>query len=294
MDSLTDDRTLTDEAALTDDQLGQFFQHTACITAGLDLIYALRDPIVKDDPMFQMAKRLGWVKSWTFTPAGLAGVKRAEATFVPLVQAYLQRQRDLAPGTFSGVIGESHGIPEHDVDGLLPPGFHHAAWSEFVQRFAHTERRYMQTQGLLAALHLLKQAGCSKAHIGGSFITAKLNPGDIDYVYMAEGMDLSTLDPMLHPVYSSQANNQRATFGLDGGCYDLDYVRQHLQTRSVIDRSELCTISEAMKAFLPLPTGRLVGSIVLDLSQELPPATDFHPSCMWDSFADRFTFLTRH
>lgn len=81
------------------------------------------------------------------------------------------------------------GIPSHDEDGLLPPGIYTTNWAEFSTRFGYTERRQRQMYGLLAAMHLVKKAGGLAAIVGGSFITAKQDPGDIDCCWEPQGLD---------------------------------------------------------------------------------------------------------
>src|SRR5689334_20527946 len=62
--------------------------------------------------------------------------------------------------------------PLDDRSGNLPPGVHDAAWSELVARFGSTPHRLMLLAGLKAALDELRTAGCPRAYIDGSFVTA--------------------------------------------------------------------------------------------------------------------------
>jgi len=67
-----------------------------------------------------------------------------------------------------------------DEKGWLPPGDHRFSWRAFRQRFAHTPWR---AQLLDAAQALLRAAHFTGAvYVGGSFVTAKPEPGDIDIV----------------------------------------------------------------------------------------------------------------
>jgi hypothetical protein len=43
-------------------------------------------------------------------------------------------------------------IPDLDTDGNLPPGIHHATWTEIVTRYATSTRRRELLDGLLDAL----------------------------------------------------------------------------------------------------------------------------------------------
>ncbi|HEV8633657.1 MAG TPA: hypothetical protein VG370_05360 [Chloroflexota bacterium] len=89
-------------------------------------------------------------------------------------------------------------IPPFDpATGLLPPGVHEATWEELVARFGGTPHRLVLLAGLKAALDALRAAGCRRAYVNGSFVTAKQMPGDFDGCWEVEGVDLSRLDPVL-------------------------------------------------------------------------------------------------
>ena len=88
-------------------------------------------------------------------------------------------------------------IPVFDANGNLPPGIHIATWDELVVRFGVTAHRQMLMAGLRAALRSLKDAGCLRAYIDGSFVTAKEQPGDFDGCWDVNGVDPDELDPVL-------------------------------------------------------------------------------------------------
>lgn len=91
-----------------------------------------------------------------------------------------------------------HGIPEL-VKGLLPRGIHQASWGEFVARFGGSDQRLTLLEHMQEALGALKQAGVEKVRIGGSFVSRKLEPSDIDAaVVIREGVvDMSPIDALL-------------------------------------------------------------------------------------------------
>lgn len=76
-----------------------------------------------------------------------------------------------------------HGIPELSRSGKLPPGVYQTTWSEFAEKFGQNPHRKHLLTGLQAAAHNLGEAGCQDIRIGGSFITAKPEPGDFDMVW---------------------------------------------------------------------------------------------------------------
>jgi Family of unknown function (DUF6932) len=71
-------------------------------------------------------------------------------------------------------------IREFDECGSLPPGIHHATWTEIVTRYATTTHRRYLLDGLLDALRSLATAGCRVAYLDGSFVTAKEHPRDFE------------------------------------------------------------------------------------------------------------------
>jgi hypothetical protein len=81
--------------------------------------------------------------------------------------------------------------------GNLPPGIHEATWEELASAFATTGWRRELLAGLRAALEALRLAGCRRAYIDGSFVTAKERPGDYDGCWEPHGVDPDLLDPVL-------------------------------------------------------------------------------------------------
>lgn len=88
-------------------------------------------------------------------------------------------------------------IPTFDRSGNLPSGIHQATWPEIRARFGGTPQRQAILGGLKKALDALKKAGCSRAYIDGSFVTAKLVPGDFDGCWDVTGVNPKALDPVL-------------------------------------------------------------------------------------------------
>lgn len=93
-------------------------------------------------------------------------------------------------------------IPNHfDLPGspwpILPPGIHVATLAEVEARFASNPRRRVQFRGFVAALANLRGAGCRRAFLDGSFVTAKPRPGDYDACWDPTSVDPAFLDPVL-------------------------------------------------------------------------------------------------
>jgi Family of unknown function (DUF6932) len=104
-------------------------------------------------------------------------------------------------------------IPDFDVaTGNLPPGIHVATWEEVEAAFGSSARRQRLLAGLLRAMQALRAAGCTRAYIDGSFVTAKDAPGDFDACWEAQGVDPNTLDPVLLD-FSNRRAAQKAKYG---------------------------------------------------------------------------------
>lgn len=72
----------------------------------------------------------------------------------------------------------------------LAAGIHEMPWSEFVSSFATNRQRTQLADALHGALIDLRDAGVRDAAIGGSFVTGKTRPGDVDLVFWAgESLD---------------------------------------------------------------------------------------------------------
>lgn len=96
--------------------------------------------------------------------------------------------------------------------GLLPAGIHEATWEEFVARFGWTPHRLTLLAGLKAALDALRLAGCRRAYVDGSFVTAKEEPGDFDGCWEPAGVDVDVLDPVLL-TFDPGRRAQKAKYG---------------------------------------------------------------------------------
>ena len=89
-------------------------------------------------------------------------------------------------------------IPQQDpTTGYLPPGVHPAGWCDVAGCFAGNSHRARRTDGLLAACRNLAGAGCGELILDGSFVTAKLLPGDYDGAWEPAGVDPNRLDSVL-------------------------------------------------------------------------------------------------
>jgi hypothetical protein len=85
-------------------------------------------------------------------------------------------------------------IPAVGAGGYLPAGIHPARWTEFERRYDVTPRRRTLIRGLQTALVEFWTAGCPRVYVGGSFLTPKPDPHDIDCCFdYAHDLDWSRL-----------------------------------------------------------------------------------------------------
>ena len=63
-----------------------------------------------------------------------------------------------------------------------------------VGRYGSTPRRLRLLAGLKEALDALRTAGCGRAYLDGSFVTAKEEPNDFDACWEMTGVDFDVLD----------------------------------------------------------------------------------------------------
>ena len=76
-------------------------------------------------------------------------------------------------------------IPELQADGYLPPGVHEATEAEATFRFGtETPRRRRLVLRLRRWIELARSCKARRFLVDGSFITAKLEPNDIDAVVL--------------------------------------------------------------------------------------------------------------
>jgi hypothetical protein len=111
----------------------------------------------------------------------------------------------------------SIGIPNFEKNGNLPTGIYLATWQEIEDKLAFNARRKELLSGLKRACQPLKQAGCKRIYIGGSFVTNKEFPQDFDICWDEDEADLTLLE-QIEPLFFSDLfiphrPNQKAKYG---------------------------------------------------------------------------------
>jgi hypothetical protein len=101
-------------------------------------------------------------------------------------------------------------MPPFTEQGYLPPGIWPMTWQEFCDRYGYNTRRINLLSGLLSALRLLIPLGCHTVYIGGSFVTSKEKPNDVDGCFDAMNINNSLIDPIFKDL-----DAQKARFGCE-------------------------------------------------------------------------------
>ncbi|ELS03616.1 hypothetical protein Xen7305DRAFT_00033400 [Xenococcus sp. PCC 7305] len=106
-------------------------------------------------------------------------------------------------------------LSNFDSNGNLHPGIYSSTWEEVRRILVFNPRRQELFKGLKNACKILKNAGCDKIYIGGSFATNKECPGDFDVCWKDDSVDfkiLLELDPVLLD-FSNKRAKQKAKYG---------------------------------------------------------------------------------
>lgn len=102
-------------------------------------------------------------------------------------------------------------VPDFLENGNLPEGIHEATWREVTERFGGNVHRRRLLAGLKEALRSLRNAGCQKVYLDGSFVTDKEFPNDYDCCWDEEEVDGDLLDPVLL-IFDDSRAIQKAKF----------------------------------------------------------------------------------
>lgn len=82
-----------------------------------------------------------------------------------------------------------------------------------MDRYGYTRWRRRLLKGLLNALQLLRAAGCRRAWLDGSFVTAKKEPDDFDVCWDAQGVNFDVVDERLLTFDKGRATQKAAFLG---------------------------------------------------------------------------------
>ena len=115
---------------------------------------------------------------------------------------------------------ERNGLSRFDRNGNLPAGVHRASMEEIEERLVWNGKRRSLFKGLERASRSLASAGVRQLLIGGSFVTSKEEPNDIDGCWeYDESVDDEKLDEVfldLHPPREAMKRKYGVDFLISG------------------------------------------------------------------------------
>lgn len=143
-------------------------------------------------------------------------------------------------------------LPNFREDGTLPPGVYEITGKEFVGSFCVGDQRKKFRTAVIDIFDFATGSGAIDLLIGGSFITDKLFPNDLDCVV----------------IYGSEKKipEQRKSVVIDGAEVDIFFC--------AIDQKEI--LASFVKLFSYDKTGKNVGCIVVHLRSEAKLLWDVH------------------
>ncbi|HEY9777317.1 MAG TPA: hypothetical protein V6C81_26375 [Planktothrix sp.] len=152
-------------------------------------------------------------------------------------------------------LAEERYIPQLDEAGRLPPGRYQVGFEEFEARFITNDRRRWLGNGMIRALHELKDAGATRVEIGGSFVSAKPNPKDFDMAWLNKSIKEHR--------FSDGMYTPRLEFGGEIWGPDKKFLGVLPERDKIVGVRDLLSRDRE---------GNRFGTIVLDLTKRLPPA----------------------
>jgi hypothetical protein len=167
-------------------------------------------------------------------PNGIAGARSNGSGYVIKDPAVVAAAHDRAVAALGSA---TPGIPALGSAGTLPVGVHAAAWDDFQARFVTTPRRSELAGQLGPVLDALRGAGIPNAVIGGSYVTSKPAPGDVDLGYFAPTSDaaraartalaaLVERSPDVHAYPVDALLPEAPTLGVRPGSNVLEFLQQ--------------------------------------------------------------------
>ncbi|MBC7460225.1 MAG: hypothetical protein H7287_02585 [Thermoleophilia bacterium] len=87
--------------------------------------------------------------------------------------------------TLDALRASTAGLPQLAATGQLPPGVHRTGIAELAARFGGNDVRTGMLAQLDAAVGALRLAGVREVVVGGSLVSTKAHPGDVDLAIVA-------------------------------------------------------------------------------------------------------------
>ena len=116
----------------------------------------------------------------------------------------IRRQRKPPAGNTQCVMGREALVENGELARLVVGG-------ALCKRYGTNIYRKRLLQGLKLGLDNLRDAGCRRVFLDGSFVTSKYRPNDFDACWKAEDVDLEKLDPIIQ-CYTNGRRAQKAKY----------------------------------------------------------------------------------
>jgi len=84
-------------------------------------------------------------------------------------------------------------LPEFNRNEFLNPGIYKLTWTEVCEYLGWNYKRKSLLQGLREGLEALKECGCKKVYLDGSFVSKRDRPKDFDVCFEEDGVDFDKL-----------------------------------------------------------------------------------------------------
>lgn len=126
-------------------------------------------------------------------------------------------------------------LPEFDIDGDLPPGIYQATLDELerrLSRFVVSDRRINLFARFKQLVAMARRSGIvERLVVGGSFVTSKPEPNDIDIVIvLPNDLDFDALTPSQNAVTNRSALRR----DLKTGALDVTTVRSETSQMDLV------------------------------------------------------------
>ncbi|MBK7638926.1 MAG: hypothetical protein IPJ22_02410 [Bacteroidetes bacterium] len=99
-------------------------------------------------------------------------------------------------------------------NGNLEKGIHIMTISDFERKFGFNDHRKKLIKGLKKGIIELKDCGCKRIYIDGSFVTKKEIPNDFDSCWDDDGVDILKLKSLYPTIidFDNQRKNQKIKY----------------------------------------------------------------------------------
>jgi hypothetical protein len=149
-------------------------------------------------------------------------------------------------------------IPAFDpATGNLPPGLHVARWDEIERRFGYTDQRRMMLAGLALAIEHLRQAGCRRVFLDGSFVSNAPAPRDYDACWDVAGVDLPRLGLSAPALFDLEPGRKRQKAVYQGELFPTTMPTRvaGLPVETILDLFQTDKITNQPKGIIVLELG---------------------------------------